>query len=207
METTAQDELAFIRKMMADSQTTIIDDGKPSIVWGIIVSIGMLATYFAALADTDFGIAWMWIGLSVIGWLYVYYYRTQKVKTAKIKTLTGRLIGSIWGASGFAIGLVIMLTFVAPQVSGQWVIDPVALTSIASIILGIAYFMTGILYGKRWVRNISVGWWAGAAVMMFWPSVHVLMMYALMLIAFQIIPGVVMYRASKQSLGASGISA
>lgn len=201
METySAQEELALIRKMMADTRTLMVEDGKPSIVWGIIVAIGMTATYISALAQKDFGTGWMWIGLSILGWVYIYYYRSQKVKTAKIRTLTGRILGSIWGACGVCIGLVITLTYVAPQVSGEYLIHPLAITSICSILVGMAYYVSGIVYGKAWVRNISFGWWIGAIVMLLWPSVHVLGMYAFMLIVFQVVPGIIVYRASKRQL-------
>lgn len=198
MAINAQEDLAFIRKMMADTQTIMVDDGKPAIVWGILVAIGMVATYIGVLTNTDFGIAWMWIALSLIGWGYVYYYRVQKVKRTHTRTLAGRMIGAIWGASGFAIGLVIVLTFVSPSISGMQIISPLALTSITAIILGVAYFISGLLYGKRWVSYLSLGWWTGAVVMMLWPTVHVLVIYALMLVAFQIVPGIILYRNSKR---------
>lgn len=201
METiNAQEDLAFIRKMMTDSRTMMLDDGKPSIAWGIIVSVGMIATYIAALTEYDFGTAYMWIGLSLLGWGYVYYYRSQKVKRAKMRTLTGRLLGSIWGACGACIGLTIILTFVAPLVSGEYIIHPIALPAICSILLGMAYFISGIVYDMRWVRNISLGWWLGATAMMLWPSVHVLAMYAVMIMAFQVTPGIIFYRNSKREL-------
>ncbi len=79
-QTIAQEELAFIRKVMADSRTIIVDDGKPGIVWGIIVTFGMLATYTDAVTDFHFNAAWLWIGRSVLGWLYIYYYKAKKIK-------------------------------------------------------------------------------------------------------------------------------
>jgi hypothetical protein len=196
----AQEELAFIRKMMADTQIKMADDGKPSIVWGVIVALGMLATYISALYDTDFGVAWMWIGLSLLGWGYVYYYRSRKMQKARLQTMAGRIVGSIWGACGVCIGLVITLTFVAPAVSGVYIVNPVALTSIVSILLGMAYFLCGIVYGKAWVRYVAFGWWLGAIGMFLFPSVHVLGIYALMIIVFQVIPGIVLYRASKPAV-------
>ena len=158
METyTAQEDLAFIRKMMADTRTIMVNDGKPSIVWGIIVATGMLVTYVEALNNTNVGTGWMWVGLSVLGWLYIYYYRSQKIKKEKVRSFTGRLLGSIWGACGLCIGLIITLTYLAPQVSGEYLIHPLSLMSITSILAGMAYYISGVLYGKAWVRNISFG--------------------------------------------------
>jgi hypothetical protein len=195
----AQEELAFIRKVMADSRTIIVDDGKPGIVWGLIVALGMIASYVDAVSDTHFNVGWLWIGLSVLGWAYIYYYKSRKIKQYRMRTFAGKLIGAIWGACGMCIGLMITLTYMAPQISGEWVINPIALTSIVSIMVGMAYYISGIVYGKPWVRNLSYCWWIGAIVMLFWPTVHVLLIYAGMLIAFQVVPGIIMYRQSKQA--------
>ncbi len=205
MTTTAQEELAFIRKVMADSQTIIVDDGKPGIAWAIIVSIGMSVTYLVGLGVFEFDVSWLWIGLSVLGWGYISWYKSKKIKQDRMRTLAGKIIGSIWGACGFCIGLTITLVFVAPHVSGEWVIHPVAITSIVSIMLGMAYFVTGVVYGKTWVRYISLGWWLGAIGMLLWPTVHVLGIYTVMLILFQLVPGIVLYRQSKQALSNGAI--
>ncbi|HET9137710.1 MAG TPA: hypothetical protein VFO76_13845 [Candidatus Kapabacteria bacterium] len=198
-QTFAQEELAFIRKVMADSRTVIYDDGKPGIVWGLIVALGMFATYIDATTDLHFNAAWLWIGLSVLGWAYIYYYKAKKIKKYRMRTFAGKLIGAIWGACGMCIGLTIVMTYVAPEISGEWMIHPLALTTICSILVGMAYYISGIVYGKAWVRNISYGWWIGAIAMLFWPSIHVLLIYAGMLIAFQVIPGIIMYRESRNA--------
>ena len=54
---TSQDpsqELAFIRKIMAESRRALAEDGKPYIAWGIIVALGMTDTYLSALMNRDF---------------------------------------------------------------------------------------------------------------------------------------------------------
>src|SRR5947208_1137413 len=49
----AQEELAFIRKIIAESRATFVEDGKPYIIWGILVALAMGMTYFSVLTQTE----------------------------------------------------------------------------------------------------------------------------------------------------------
>jgi hypothetical protein len=200
METsTAQEELSFIRKIMEDSRSSYADDGKPKILWGAIVAVAMLYTYAQALADSDLYVSWVWIGLSIFGWAYIFWYKSKREKQEKTKTYTGKIIGAIWGGCGAAIALTVMLTMATSFFHIDMILHPVALCPMTAIIIGIAYFLDGTVRIVPWVRNLSLAWWVGAIVMFFWPSVHVLLLYAVMVIAFQFIPGVVLLRRSQRS--------
>ncbi|MRR09136.1 hypothetical protein EG831_03420, partial [bacterium] len=72
----AQQELAFIRKVIEDSRTTMIDNGYEYIVWGAIVALGMFATY---ALDRLHASAWaaggwiylaLWIAVMGAGWTF-----------------------------------------------------------------------------------------------------------------------------------------
>jgi hypothetical protein len=193
----AQEELAFIRKVMEDSRTSLADNGKPKLVWGAIVALGMLYTYAQALADSDLYVGWVWLAISAVGWGYIFWEDKQRDKTFRVRTLTGKIIGAIWGACGFSIALVIIITFGTRYFNIDMVVHPIAVCPITAIIVGIAYFLDGTLRSVSWVRNLSYVWWASAVLMFFWPTVHVLLIYAIMIIAFQFIPGIVLYRRSK----------
>jgi hypothetical protein len=201
MDTTlnAQEELAFIRKVMADSRTASVEDGKPYIIWGIIVGLGMLGTYIEALGYTYVNAGWLWIILSAIGVGYVFWFKIR-TSSRKVETLADRLIGAIWGATGITLAVMIVSTNIAAANMQETIIHPLALCPICAAIIGIAYFMSGVLYGLPWVRNLALVWWAGAIGMMFWQSVHILLVYSLMMIIFQVIPGIILYRNYRKTV-------
>ena len=194
----AQEELAFIRKVMEDSRTSLVDDGKPKLVWGAIVALGMLYTYLQAIADSDLYVMWVWLAISAFGWGYIFWVEKQRDKTLRARTQTGKIIGAIWGACGFSTGLIVALAFGTRYFNIDMIMHPIALCPITAIIIGIAYFLDGSLRLVPWVRNLAYAWWLGAIVMFFWPTIHVLLIYAIMIIAFQFIPGIVLYRRSKK---------
>ena len=194
----AQEELAFIRKVMEDSRSSYIDDGKPKILWGAIVAAAMLYTYIQALADTDLYVGWVWLGLSAFGWGYIFWYKSKREKEQRTKTYTGKIIGAIWGGCGLAIGLTVMLVIGTRYFNIDMITHPVALCPLTAIIVGIAYFLDGTVRVVPWVRNLAFVWWAAAGFMYFWPTVHVLLIYAVMVFVFQFIPGIILLRRSQK---------
>lgn len=198
----AQDELAYIRKVMADSRQAISDDGKPTIVWGIIVALGIALTYIEALTDTELYVGWMWLALSVLGWLYIIYYKKTKISKQPTQTLAGKVLASLWGSVGVTIGLVVSLTLLSRALDMEFIVHPIAITAIIALILGIAYYLNGVITGLNWLRNIAYGWWAAGIYMFLFPSIHVLGIYFVLVIGFQIIPGYVLYRNAHKGIQA-----
>lgn len=196
-----QEELAFIRKIMADSRGQVADDGKPSIVWGVIVVLGMLFNYYEAMTDSYLYSGWVWIGLSVLGWFYIYWYVRMQNRTERVKTFAGRVAGAIWGAVGISIALYIAATIVGYSFERNIVLHPIFICSVTSILVGIGYFASGILYEIPWLRWVAIGWWATSVIYIFWPSVHALLVYALVVLALQIVPGIILLRKYRTAYG------
>jgi len=194
-----EDELQYIRKIIADSRASFVEDGKPYIMWGLIVAIGMGFTYFSALTGRDIGVGWAWMVLVLFGWGNVIYYMIQKKKQAKrARSFVDRIQGAIWGACGSTLGLAVLLMVCFQHSAGSPQIDSIYACFVASLILGIAYFLSGIASDLNWLRNVGFGWWAGAVAMYIWPTVHVLCIYAGMLILFQVVPGIILQRRYKR---------
>ncbi|MDP4220575.1 MAG: hypothetical protein Q8916_15060 [Bacteroidota bacterium] len=195
------EELAYIRKIIIESRAAFVEDGKPYILWGIIVALGMGLSYISAITETELYVGYIWIGLVLIGWGTIYYYVREKKKRAeRARSFMDRIQGAIWGACGSAVGLtVLLISLFSSRASGDFPpIHQYHILFITSMILGIAYFLSGIANDLNWLRNIGYAWWAGAIVMFIWPSVHMLGLYALMIVVFQVIPGVILMKRYKK---------
>jgi len=70
-------------------------------------------------------------------------------------------------------------------------------------ILGIANFVSGVIYDHRWAKSLAYGWWAGAAAMFIFPGLHSLLVFSVLMLVLQIMPGIVFYRIWKKELGDS----
>jgi hypothetical protein len=67
-----------------------------------------------------------------------------------------------------------------------------------SVILGVAYFTSGKIYETKWMYLIGAGWWTGAIVLFYWHSIHTLALFGLMMILFQVVPGIYFYKKWKK---------
>jgi len=194
-----EEELLFIRKIIDESRMTFMENGKPYIFWGLIVAIGMGLTYLSALTGKDLYLGEVWIGLIVLGWGMIAYYVIQKKKQpARARSIIDRFQGAIWGACGGTLGLSLILILNFQHAGDTPSIHPIYACFISSLILGIAYFLSGIANNLNWLRNIGFAWWAEAVITYLWPSVHVLGIYAGMLILFQVVPGIILLRRYKR---------
>ena len=196
METkNAELELSLIKKMMEDSRRLNIDNGIHYIFWGILVTIALLINYTMLLLKVPgnyIGLAWFILMLS--GALIDGIIGRRQSKSSKVTTFTSRIMGSLWFASGIAM---FMYGFLGTITKAY---NPVFICPIISTSLGISYFTSGAIQQIKWLQNISFGWWAGAAIMFIFPSVHTLLIFAIMMICLQVIPGLILNKKSKQDL-------
>ena len=194
----AQQELAFIKKVMADSRRVTAENGLDYIVWGVIVALGLFGTYaLDRLHATEWAIGgWiflaLWIAVMGGGWAFslIRYLRYQR--RAHVHTLAGRMLGSIWLACGIAI---MMFIFIGGPTKLN---DP---SPVIATVLGMGFFLSGILLGSLPLKVASICWWLGAVVMFFnrtYPHIQ-LLIFGSMMVLFQIVPGVILYRKWNQT--------
>jgi hypothetical protein len=188
----AELEISMIKQIMDDSKKIVVDDGKGYIIWGILIVIGLLGTYFSILSKHYYYIGWLWIISIGIGWVYTIIVHAVKDHKKKVKTFAGKILGALWFSCGVA------MTIVGFVGAGSNSYGPYTISPLMAVILGIAYFVTGVIYGQPWVRNLSIGWWIGAVVIFIWKDMNSLLVFAGMMIMFQIIPGIILYTKFKK---------
>lgn len=190
---TALEELQFIRKVIDETRQSVVYNGKDYIFWGVLVIIGMMSTYILAVNEIYFKYFYIWLVLISIGWTFsIYNGRKQKGKHPS--TFAGKLIGMVWGVSGIAMTII---GFIGP-VSGM--VNPMAISPIACIIMGGAYFLTGKLCEAKWMSSLSYGWWIGGIVLLFVKTVESFLIMSLLMLFFQTIPGIIIYRKYKKEI-------
>jgi hypothetical protein len=195
----AELEISMIKKIMEDSRRIVVDDGIGYIFWGILIFVGMISSYFVVLTKQYSYTIWIWVILIGGGWAYTIISYFLKDSKKQARTLAGKILGGLWVSTGISMTLIGFVGPLSHSIGGY------TITPVISIILGIAYFVSGIVYGQGWVRNLAVGWWAGAVVMFFWPGIQMFLIFAAMMLFLQIIPGVIMYSKFKKEFQADKI--
>ena len=195
-EINAQEELAFIKKVMEDSRRLICDDGKSFIFWGILVSFGMLVTYLSVAGKWIVSLGWFWPVLIAVGWIVTYFISIKDSKKRHSKTFVAKIMGSLWISCGIAMTI---LGFIGGLTNAY---DGVFISPIICVVLGIGYLVSGVLQGKMWVSLLAIGWWAGAILMFHLQNLETLLIMFVMMIILQTIPGFILYNQSKKELAA-----
>jgi len=191
-ELNAQQELAFIKKVMTDSRKILIDDGKGFIFWGILISFGLLITYLSVVQNWEASLSWFWPALIGFGWIYTIITEIRSEKKRKVKTFAGKIVGAVWISFGISATI---LGFIG-TITGAY--HGIIINPLISVLLGTAYLISGLLYGKSWVSYLYIGWWSGAILMFFMQNLETLLVMIGMLVLFQVIPGIILYREFKK---------
>lgn len=191
----ARQELLFIRKVIDDGRTALGHDGKAMIVWGAIVVAGMIAMFLSVSLTLGVNYLILWGVLIGAGWIFTLFFDVSARRKARFSTFGGRVVSQLWLGCGIVMTVV---GFVTPLVGA---LKPWAIIPIMSLILGIAYLVTGAVYDDRWIRFSSVAWWLSGIIMLVWPGVYMFLVFASLVIAFQIVPGVRLFKQWKARQG------
>ncbi len=180
------DELQYIKKVMQDSKRIVAEDGHSLIFWGILVTIGQLITflvfYFNVFREY---FVYVWPVLVLIGWVYSFYYNRKKYGNQQVHTFAGKILGAVWKSFGITATILGFVPAIFGAINNGSHINPLIGT-----VLGMAYFITGYIYGKKWITYLSFGWWIGSIFMFIFPNIYSLLIMSLLLICLQIAPGI-----------------
>ncbi len=190
----AQQELAFIKAVMEESRRKLVIDGTLYIVWGIVISVGMLATYALLEAKMYSWIGWTWVVCIGFGWIFSIMRGFRQHQNERVRSLIGKLIAALWIGTGITMTLIGFIGTATGFISGMNVIPLMAM------ILGIPYLVSGIMVDNWLISKLAFGWWLGGVAMMIWPGTHIFFIFALMMVLFQILPGIVLRRRWKKEI-------
>ena len=194
----AELELSEIKRIMEDSRRIMVDDGTGFILWGILVATGLISSYLSVLGYLSWSVTSIaWFVLIGSGWIITFIQIRKEKKEKKAVTFAGKVAGAIWGAAG------ITMTIIGFVGSYSGLIKGMGISPLMACVLAAAFFVSGVIYNDKTFRYISFGWWAGALVMFFWYSPHTLLLFALMIIFMQVLPGFLMYKKWKKEINAA----
>lgn len=196
----AQEELAFIRKVIADSRAAVADNGLDYIVWGLLVALGMFTSFIFYLTKLEriWG-GWiyliLWIAVMGSGWAFSLIRHLTDRKEPRASTLGGRILKSLWLGCGAAIMIFIFIGGPAHRV------DP---SPAIAAVLGIGFFVSGTLLDFPLMRWSGALWWVASAGMfnIWWHFPQLVfyepLIFGSLMILRQVIPGIILFRRWKQ---------
>lgn len=194
----AELELSEIKRIMEDSRRIMVDDGTGFILWGSLVAVGLISSYLSVLGYLEWKVTSIaWFALIGLGWLITIIQLRREKKSRKSVSFAEKVAGAIWGSAG------ITMTIIGFVGSYTGLVKGMGISPLMACVLAAAFFVSGVIYNDKTFRYLSFGWWAGALVMFFWYSPHTLLLFALMIIFMQVLPGYLMYNKWKKEINAA----
>ena len=118
----------------------------------------------------------------------------KREKHVKVKTFAGRLLNTLWSGTGICM---FILGF-AGTVSGAY--NAIMIFPLISVMLGAAYLISGVIQQVKWMSALCIFWWAGSILLFLYPGLHSMLIFAVMIVCFQVTPGLIMFVQSKREL-------
>lgn len=187
------DEIAFIKKVMADSQQAILDNGRIYILWSSLALLVIIVKYLKTLLGFQFSNIWIGITVTVLGVLLTYRLKKQATVNKHVKTFSQKILEGTWLAWGLSILILVIVGYLSGGIENR------AIPAIIASIMGSGQYVSGIASNNSLLRNGAFGWWIGAVLLFLLPGEYAIALLGVMLIIFQMLPGVIIYRNWKSN--------
>ncbi len=191
-----QEDVQFIKRMIENNRRTIIDNGLNYLITGILVAIGVIISSFPGISSNKKTVTFVWfaiIAIIIISNTIIQY----KIGKSKIKrTLITNIYESVWMACGFSVTAITILYFLT------WKISLHDFFLIIATILGIGYYLTGVINELSFMKVLAFGWWLGGILSILWGYIGqenlLPLLFSLLIIPLEIIPGIIIYKKWKR---------
>jgi magnesium-transporting ATPase (P-type) len=173
----AELEITVIRKIMEDSRKAVYDTSIQGIFWTMVMAPAILLNYLMYVFRFGFQyVGLLWIGAVVIGIIGSIIIARKERRTVRVKTFAGKLLATI----GVAIGAANVMFAFASAVAKAF--DPLYIVPVDSVVMGMGFYVIGIIQQLKTLKMLSFIWWAGAIFFFVFPSIHCLLFLAVILI-------------------------
>ncbi|MGO9482692.1 MAG: hypothetical protein ACLP05_13060 [Candidatus Kryptoniota bacterium] len=187
----AIEEIALIRRIIEESREFTFNIGKNIIVWGILISVAIFASFGAIVAGYPGMNLWIWVVMIGAGWVFSII--TGICKRSIPENIGVRIISTVWTSCGIAMTILGFAGITSGAIE-DWAIAPVIAT-----LMGTGFAGTAFVQKSRWVKYVAVAWWLGALLMFFVKSYEALPIFGVMMILFMVVPGIVFHTQWKNN--------
>ena len=182
-----KNEILYIKQMIEDSKRKMFDNGMHYIVWGILVAIACTGTFFLIETQNYSYINRLWAVIYITGGIVSFVLGARQGKKIPL-TFLGKVIIALWLSSLIVISFMIFATLYSPHISDEiTVLFP-------ALILSIAHYVSGHICENNILKISGICWFASSFVFLFWVSSYNLLLFAILIIVLQVIPGITLYR-------------
>ncbi len=191
----AELEITVIRKIMEDSRRAVYDTSIQGMFWTMLMAPAILINYIMLISNTGLqysGLLWMGAVIAGITGSIIIAYKEKRI--THVKTFAGKILATI----GIAVGGANLMFAFASVVTNAF--NPVYIIPVDSVVLGMAFYVVGVIQQLKSLKFLTIIWWSGAVFFFVIPSFHCLLFFAVMLMVSVWIPKIEEKKASQKLL-------
>lgn len=191
MDSTAREEIAFIRGLMDENRRLVAGSWRHQVVWGSLTAAGLGVTWWVLREGGAAPIGWVWVALLVVGWAASWWMGRGEARAAPVRNQATRGFAGIW------VGIGITLTLLATVGLYGGGLDPRVLPGVLACVLGAGYWASSRVTGIDWLAMVGVGWWAGGCALLLTDlGPTALLVLAGMTVLLEVLPGLALRRGT-----------
>lgn len=198
VERSAREDLAMIRRLMEQSRRTVEQAAPHFVIWGVLITVALLATFANAMGAFRVDELWIWVGAVGTGWVASLALGARAARHGSVKGPGGRIMAAIWIGVGVALTL---MGFVGAPTRAFG--EAGGLFGAMAAAIGAACWASAAVQESRAFRLAAAGWWIGAAAMFVWPGLISLLIMAGLMVLLHLAPGLWILVRSRAA-GAAG---
>jgi hypothetical protein len=177
---------------MLESRQNFYNVGIHLIVWGGIVILALLLTYYNLSIKYLFSEKWIWLVGFGLAWIFEFWQYKRYQHGERVYNKLNRIGSTMW----MSILLTMMIYGIFGGVGGNLM---EGCNGIIAGLLAIGYFVTGEIVEMKWIKYLGFGWWLGAIILFFSPNDIGVLIMALLMMLLQFIPGMILYVKGPQN--------
>lgn len=191
------DDIAYMRAMAQEGRNAPLLSGPIMVAAGIIFGTASLAQWAIQTGMVNvspWAQLWVWVASgAAFGVALTLLIRRQNSKPGA-RSAGNKAVGAAWTGVGFGIFAMWAAFMAIGLTSGNWEMMR-AMPIVVFAAYGSAWYVAGTMAGIKWMNWIALLSYAGAVLLgVFSNSVHLLLVYAGLLVVVALLPGMALMR-------------
>ena len=190
--TQVHSEITIIREMIEKTRQETAQSGYLLIFIGIFSALAALCIGVIQLYNISGWTIPVLILTTVVNAIAGYIIATKEEQNAKVESYTKIIFWNVWMICGIAA---VLLVFLFPYLN----IYPFqSVPVLVSLLMGIALFITGIVFELKSIQWISLIWWVGAVLMSILRTPYTFLIMVAVIILGWVLPGFMLHKEYKK---------
>lgn len=191
-----KEDIVYIKRMIENNRRSLVDNGIMYISIGVFVVIGFTVAYILGINGREDLLPAFWVVLIAVIIAFNIIVQSKFKKKQTKKTFASEIFNATWSACGIPIAVITLINIFTES------IPHVYLFIIISTILGIGYYLTGVINELNFMKLLAFGWWIFSIAAIFWKYIgevyQLSLLFAGVIFILEVVPGIIIYKKWKQ---------